>query len=285
MVFALLFFNISLGFSQRAHEDEEPVKQNKSWGFGINIGAAFANKYQANFYNGAEGNQNALSYILNNSYNRADIRRVLNDTFSIVGMPTKMRYNPAAAIGFILKKNFNNNIGVFVQFNYMKFTASDMFTLKIGNMPSGYSDSVNTLDCKIWGKEQRINIDIGVSGQMYFAPKIYGFLEGGFNLNNTRVVENKIAIKTLEYSIINIYGGQPYVPNTQLQEYKVHEGGLGIGAFVTPGIKFQFNDNVAVDILGSIYWAKINLMHYNTFRPQFNLGIRFMFSTEFVKSL
>ena len=285
MVFALLFFNISLGFSQRAHEDEEPVKQNKAWCFGINVGAAFANKYQANFYNGAEGNQNALSYILNNSYNRADIRRVLNDTFSIVGMPTKMRYNPAAAIGFILKKNFNNNIGVFVQFNYMKFTASDMFTLKIGNMPSGYSDSVNTLDCKIWGKEQRINIDIGVSGQMYFAPKIYGFLEGGFNLNNTRVVENKIAIKTLEYSIINIYGGQPYVPNTQLQEYKVHEGGLGIGAFVSPGIKFQFNDNVAVDILGSVYWAKINLMHYNTFRPQFNLGIRFMFSTEFVKSL
>ena len=118
MVFAILLFAISAAFSQKAHKDEEPVKQYRAWGFGINIGAAFANKYQANFYNGAEGNQNALSYVLSNTYYRADIRRVLNDTFAVVGMPTKMRYNPAAAIGFILKKNINNLVLFFIWYNH-----------------------------------------------------------------------------------------------------------------------------------------------------------------------
>jgi hypothetical protein len=283
ILFAVLFFNLNSLFAQKQKEAEDSVKQNRAWSFGINCGAMFANRYQANFYDGAAGNQNTIGYILDNPYYNADIHRALNDTFALYGMPTKMKYNPTFAVGFILKKNINNHLGVFAQFNYSKLTAQDQFTLKIGATPVG-SAFPNLQNYSIWGKEERINIDIGVSGEMYFAPKIYGFLEGGFNLNNTRVLENKIAIGTLEYSIINIYGNQQYIPNTQLQEYAVHEGGLGIGGFLSPGVKFKFNDNVAIDVFGSLYWAKINLMDYNLFKPQFSLSLRFMFSTEFVRN-
>ncbi|MEI6123319.1 MAG: hypothetical protein WCQ95_06790 [Bacteroidota bacterium] len=288
IAFIALFINISFGFSQKKKDknnnDEEPAIQNRSWSLGINCGGAFASRYQANFYNGADGNQNELSYILNNPYYKEEIKRVLNDTFALDGMPTRMKYNPALAFGFLVKKHINNNVGVFIQFNYSKFTAQDQFTLKLG-ATSTSAAFPNLKNYAIWGKEERINIDFGVSGEILLAPKIYGFLEGGFNLNNTRVLENKIQIESLEYSIINIYGGQQYIPNTQLQEYKVHEGGIGIGAFLSPGVEFRFNDNVAVDILGSIYWSKINLMHYNSFKPQYAVTLRFMFSTQFVKSL
>ena len=93
------------------------------------------------------------------------------------------------------------------------------------------------------------------------------------------VKENGIAIESLQYSIINIYGTQGFIPNTQQQEYKIKEGGLGLGLFLSPGVEFTFNENVAVDLLGSIYWTKINLMHYSTFRPQYNVMLRFVFST------
>lgn len=268
-------------FALRISDDS--TAQNRFWSFGINCGAAFANKYQANFYNGAEGNENELSLIFNNQYYRNEIRQVINDTFSINGMPTGMKYKPAFCVGMYIKKNFNNHFGAFIQFNYSKFTAEDVFTLKIGATSPSQAFS-NLKNYPIWGKEDRINIDIGGSYEFPLDEKIFGFVEVGFNLNNTKVRENKIAIENLEYSIVNIYGNQYYIPNTQLQEYPVRQGGIGLGAFLSPGVKFKFSEHVAVDLLGSIYWAKINLMHYNTFRLHYNVMLRFVFSSEFLKS-
>jgi len=278
----ILFLNFSVALAQDENNEGE-IKQNKAWSFGINCGAAFANKYQANFYNGSNDNENKISLVFSNQYYRNEIRQVINDTFSIYSMPTQMKYDPSFCVGFYVKKNFNTNFGMFMQFNYSKFTAKSAFALKIGSTPSSQA-FVNTLDCPIWGSEDRINIDIGASGEIPFDDKIYGFLEVGFNLNNTKVRENKIAIESLEYSIVNVYGSQQYIPNTQLQEYPVRQGGIGLGAFISPGVKFKFSDHIAVDLLGSIYWSKINLMHYNTFRLHYNVMLRFVFSSEFMKS-
>jgi len=269
-------------FCQKHHNSDEDneIPRNRSWSFSINTGMAFANKYQANFYNGAEGNQNTLSYVLGNQYWSQDIRRLVRDTFSLAGMPTNMKYNPAFCVGFSIKKKFNNHVGAFVQFNFSRFKANDVFTLKVGATPSGTVTNENLRNYPIWGKEDRINIDLGVSGELAFAKNISGFLEGGLNINNTKVKENAISIEGTDFNLINVYANQNYVPNVALQEYQVKEGGLGLGMFVSPGIEFKFNDNVAIDLLGSVYWTKINLMHYNAFRPQYNFMIRFVFSTS-----
>ncbi|MCK9613358.1 MAG: hypothetical protein PHR81_04025 [Bacteroidales bacterium] len=278
-----LFLLASITIALAQENNEEDIKhQNRAWSFGINVGAGFANKYHANFYSGEEGNQNEISYIFSNKYYRDEIYQVLNDSFEIYSMPI-MRYKPTFCVGMYIKKNFTTNFGAFIQFNFSRFTSEGFLTLKLGATPPSQAYP-NTKDYPIWGKEDRINIDIGASGEIPFAEKIYGFLEVGFNLNNTKVRENKIAIETLEYSIVNVYGDQPYIPNTQLQEYPVRQGGIGLGAFLSPGIKFRFNENIAIDLLGSIYWAKINLMHYNTFRLHYNVMLRFLFSSEFIKS-
>ncbi|HOY32741.1 MAG TPA: hypothetical protein PKW80_12760 [Bacteroidales bacterium] len=262
---------------------EDSTIQNRAWSFGINCGAAWANKYHADFYNGAEGNQNELSYIFSNQYYRNEIYQVINDSFAIYSMPADMKYKPAFCVGFYVKKNFNNHFGAFMQFNYSKFTTESAFSLKIGATPSTQAFD-STLDCPIWGSEDRINIDIGASYEFPIDEKIFGFVEVGFNLNNTKVRENKIAIQNLEYSIINIYGDQQYIPNTTLQEYPVRQGGIGLGAFLSPGVRFKFSEHIGIDVLGSVYWSKINLKHYNTFRPHFNVMIRFLFSSEYMNS-
>ncbi len=271
-----------LSFSQKHHksDDDNEIPKNRSWSFSINTGVAFANKYHANFYNGDTiKNQNSINYVLGNYYWNQEIQRAVNDTFNLVGMPTNMRYDPAFCVGFSIKKKFNNHFGAFAQFNFSRLKAHDAFTLKIGSTPSG-SAFPNLVNYPIWGKEDRINIDLGVSGEIALAKKISGFLEGGFNLNNTRVKENGISIESLQYSIINVYGNQGFVPNTQQQEYAIKEGGLGLGLFISPGVEFKFNDNVALDVLGSVYYSKINLMHYSTFGLHYNVMIRFVFSTS-----
>ncbi len=268
-----------LSFSQKYTKGEDKVAKNKSWCFQINTGVAFANKYQANFYNGSDANQNNISYIFKNPTWYNEIHRVLNDTFNLMELPTNMKYSPAFCVGFGLKKKFTNHFGVFGNFNFSRFKALDAFTMKIGNKPSGYTfDNIKTYP--IWGKEDRINIDLGVSMEIKLVKQIYGFVEVGFNINNTRVKENKISIESLEYSLINIYANQTYVPNTALQEYQIKEGGLGIGAFISPGFEFRFYDNVAVQILGSFYWTKVNMMHYDVYKPQYNAILRFVFSTS-----
>lgn len=275
----LLVTSASFGQKNRSDNDDEQIEKNKSWSFSINTGMAFANKYHANFYNGADGNQNELSFILDNYYHRQEIKRTLNDSFALVGMPTDMKYNPAFCVGFSIVKKFNKHFGVFAQFNFSRLKAVDYFTLKIGATPTGQAFP-NLKNYPIWGKEDRVNIDVGVRGEIGFANRISGFLEGGLNINNTRVKQNSIAIENLEFSLINIYGNQAYIPNTQLQEYNIKQGGLGIGAFISPGIEFRFDENAAIDLLGSIYWTKINLMHYSTFKLHYNILLRFVFNTS-----
>lgn len=285
LVFVVLVFFICLintHVSAYTIKDDS-VTQNRDWSFGINCGVAFANKYQANFYNGAYGNQNEISLVFSNPNYLNEIRQVINDTFAIVGMPTAMKYKPAFCAGMYIKKNINNHFGTFIQFNYSKFTTEGLFTMKIGATSS--SQTLDSLkNYPIWGSEDRINIDIGGSYEFPLDDKIFGFVEVGFNLNNTKVRENKIAIENLEYSIINIYGDQQYVPNTNMQQYPVRQGGIGLGAFLSPGVKFRFSENIAIDLFGSIYWSKIKLMHYESFRLHYNVMLRFLFSSDFLRS-
>lgn len=274
LVFAVLL-NITNVFGQKNNDDDsEPTP----WVFTINTGVAFSSNYQANYYNGAEGNENEMSFILGNKYFTDEIRRAVNDTFSLYAMPTDMHYKPAVAVGMTIKKKFSKSFGAIMQFNYSRFRTSDFFTLKIGATPSSQAFP-DLRNYTIWGKEDRFNIDLGVYGELPFNDNISGLLEGGFNLNNVRVKENKINIEYLEYSLVNIYGNQQYIPNTPLQEYPIKQGGIGIGCFLSPGLNFKFNNNMGVDLIGTIYWSKINLKHYDSFRLNYNVMLRFTFNT------
>ena len=268
-------------FSQKHHKSdgENEIEVNKSWSFSINTGVAYADRYHANFYNGADSNENKINFVLDNKYYRYEIRNAIGDSFALVGMPTNMKYDPAFCVGFSIKKKFNDHVGMFAQFNFARFKAKDFFTMKIGAVPPGTTATENLRNYPIWGKEDRINIDLGVSGEIKLADKIYGFLEGGLNINNTRVKENKISIENLEYSIIDVFNVKGFIPG-QTQENTIKQGGLGIGAFLSPGIQFRFNENVAIDLLGSIYYSKINLKKYDTFGLHYNVMLRFVFSTS-----
>jgi hypothetical protein len=285
------FLFLSISTAVKAHHfpmhylPGDSTKSNTGFSFGLNMGAYFGNKYQASFYNGLPGNIDSMNLIFSNKYYRDDIYREFNgvDTVRLLELPTDMHYQPAMEIGFYIKYNFSNNLGAFIQFNYCKLTAKDVFTLGIGPEPTYLAfDNIQTFP--IWGKEERIYIDIGVSKTFETSKYVQLFIEGGLNINNTKVKEHKIQIGSLEYSLINIYGDQSYVPGAQIQTYETHLGGLGIGGFATGGVKFLFNNKISLDPGFSFYWTKTNLEGYSVFRPQYTVFVRFCFQNLFTSS-
>jgi len=240
--------------------------------FGLNMGAFWANKYQANFYNGSNVNDDSINLVFGNKYYLNEITAALNDTFHNVQLPAEMHYQPAMLIGFNIKYNMTHNLGVFLQFNYQALRAKDVFTMDLG--PPGVYHQDSSLICPIWGKEDRYNIDLGISKDFSLSKNIAIFAEGGMNINYTKVKEHKIAIGSLEYSLINIYGNQPYIPNTQMQTYTMHLGGWGIGGFVNAGVRLIFNNHVSLDPGASFYWSQIKLKGYTAYRPHFAVFVR-----------
>ncbi len=248
--------------------------------YGMNVGFYFPDNHPAAFYNGSPVNENKLDLILKNKYYMAGIDTVLNpyriDTTHPYDLPSEMKYSPAYSIGFYVRYELSKNLGVFAQFNFVKLTAKDVFLLNM-DAPQGYNLDPTYKICDIWGKEKRVNIDIGISKYYNLAPKMVLFYESGLNINNTRVIENKIRIGEQTFSLVNQYGNQSYVPNSQLTQYEMIQGGVGFGVFATGGVRLIFNDYLSVDPGATFYWKGINLGTYDGFRPNFNFFVRFSF--------
>ncbi|MEI6765426.1 MAG: hypothetical protein WCM76_07275 [Bacteroidota bacterium] len=266
------------------NDDADTLKNNRGWNFGINLGAYFASKYSAGFYSGLPTNENKISLILNNHYYQEEIKRQLNgDTSRLLELPANMKYSPAFNIGFFVKYNFIKNTGVFLNVNFAKLKTNDVFTMGIGPYLNGYSfDNIQTFP--IWGIENRTNIDIGFMQMFPTSDYVDFFVEGGLNINNVQVKENKIAIGDLSYSIVDVYGGQNYVPNATLQQYVVRQGGLGFGGFAGVGLRLNFSRTVSIDPGFDFYWTQTNLTGYEAFRPNYSVYVRLCMRNLFGKS-
>lgn len=247
--------------------------------YGLNVGFYFPDNHPANFYNGSPANENKLDLILRNQYYMREIEDTLGyklDSVHPYDLPTKMRYSVAYSMGFYLRYQLDKSLGIFASFNFVKLEAKDVFLLNL-DLPPGWSLDPTYRQFPIWGKEKRVNIDMGISKYWQVAPKTIFFVEGGLNMNNVRVIENKIAIYNHVYSLVNVYGSQSYIPNSQLQQYQVIQGGIGFGMFATSGVRIMFSDYLSMDPGTTFYWKGVNLGQYDGFRPNFNLFVRFSF--------
>ena len=264
-----LVFIYSFGFSQiEPRFDSNYSSSPMNWTFGMNFGFYFANKATANYYNGSDYNENKIQFVLGNKYWREDINKKLNiaDTFILEQLPAQMRYDPAVSIGFYARGEMSKTLGLIFQFNYQNLKATDFFTINVD--PVTYLTEPDIRLCPIFGSEKRINIDIGISKTFRSKEKTQIFLEGGFNLNNTKVVESKIQIEDLEYSLVNVYLNQAYVPNSNLQQYVINQGGIGFGTFLSSGVKLVFNDALSIDPGATLYWKSIHLEGYDYSTPR-----------------
>lgn len=262
----------------------------KGWSIGANFGFYFANKNTANFYNGSGTND--IGYVLDNQYWREPIEQKIGYIFDTVNydppweLPQNMKYQPAMSIGFYAKYNFNKTFSLFFQTNYVKLKATDVFILHLLKFQNTLVPTYNQYG--IIGQEERFNIDAGVCKEYEMNEVVRLYFETGLNMNNTKVLKNMIYIEGQEYSIINIYGNQGYIPNSNLQEYSIRQGGIGWGIFFGTGIRLVFNEHVSIDPAFTLYLQNIVIKDntnfkptYSRFGPSYMAFIRFTFRDFF----
>ncbi|MDP4282231.1 MAG: hypothetical protein Q8867_08795 [Bacteroidota bacterium] len=262
-------------FQKEKNEDDKIVR----WDFGINFGATFANGYTANFYNGSQGNLNTISYIMTNKYWYQEIKLLLqaSDTVILREMPTNMHYNTALSGGLYFRYNFTPRWSLFFEANYARLKTDGIFTVQVD--PASYLTTPDIRLFGVHGTEQRVNFDIGGHCKFpVYRKKMNLFLDAGLNVNYVRVLKNFINFNEKEYSIINIYGNQYYVPNTNLQEYQNIEGGLGYGLYAGGGTGFTFTPQLGLELGGYVDYISVDLEGYKQFKPSAGIYIRFLLS-------
>ncbi len=268
IVFATLLFFLSIeGFSQKSFTTTTPLlklgkKENDSKNglfFGANLGFYFANKYNAQYYNGK--GINSVDSVIFHPYNYTNIKQALQHDFLLSELPSNLKYSPALMIGLFFKYSFLKS-AFFIQFNFSKLTTKDIFTIQY-NDPFNPSIPIYKQE-SIHGAEQRANIDVGYSYTFSPDKKTRPYIELGVNLNNTKLIENRIKIENLDFSIIN--------PSTSY--YKFNEGGIGMGAFIGSGVELVFSDIVSVNPGFNIYYNKTKLGDYYKFKPNYAIFVR-----------
>jgi len=259
---------------------------------GLNVGVYFGNSNTANFYNGAgnEDGMNSADKVIHNIHYREMINEVLEQNgyryLLEEGMyhaeyPTNMTYLPAIYAGLTGRYWLNSKIGFSVSMNYSKLVSNDNFVIynDVEMPPSNKEDQY--ILSKIAGQEDRINIDIGIINSFPLSNKMNFILEAGFNLNNTVVQMNKIEIYGLVLDI-TYKGPYDYIPGANTPQYNFRQGGIGYGGYATPGLQFNFNQSVSVDLVSQFYYTYISLEHYSKWGFQWAPYIRFNFTRLFM---
>jgi hypothetical protein len=231
------------------------------WEFSGNFGVYFANKYHASFYNGQKSNINNIDFVFNNKYWNDNIKNSLlstvnRDSFMLSELPSSMKYSSSMYVGFGARYNFNPKWAFNLEFNFVKLTAKDVFTLEL--FPAFDNESHSYVQYPIWGIETRTNIQVGAIHTFNTEKLIRPFVEGGLIFTNTLVKESKISIEESEYNLVNIYTGN-YVPNSNTQENIIRQGGLAFGGYASGGAKLVFSNFVSLELLVTLFYNKINL--------------------------
>lgn len=233
-----------------------------------NFGVYFADKKHAKFYDGSDRNVNNIRYVFNNYYWREDIKEYLRtnynrDSIVMIETPSNMRYQPSMYVGFGFRYNYSAEWALNVQFNVTKLTAKDMVSVQV--FPAFDNDFKSYINFGLVGKESRTKIDIGMVRTFRTNQNIRPMAEFGLNFNNTLVKESYLVVGEKKFSTVDLYAGRPFVPNANVQEYEIRQGGLGYGGYLAGGAKFAFNQFLSLETIAYIYMSHIKLEKHEGF--------------------
>lgn len=255
-------------------EEENPFPR---FEFGINFGTYLPNKYSANYYNGSDRNVNSINYILKNYYWYQQVRQEFNaDSVVLREFPRDMHYSVTLMGGLFFRYNITRNNGIFLQINYSQLKTDDAFTVELNPQHYAFPD---LRVCGIHGREERVNFDLGYQRKFpVYKNKMNLFFQGGANMNYSKVLKAYINFTDKEYSIINLYGSQKYIPGTNMQEVQNYQGGFGYGIIAGGGIGFTFTPQLGLELGGYVNYIKVNLERYDKFKPSEGIYLRFILS-------
>jgi len=249
----------------------------RGWSFGLNVGVYYPSKNTANYYNGNSSNENNAAYVMSNYtwYNAIFNSLEANDSMSVTG-PQNMHYNLAMQPGLYAQYSFNPKMALVIEFNYMKLKANDAITFDV-DPPQDYLGNHDLRLFPMRGVEERVYANLGIKRSFPKTDKLSWFFTGGLNVNSTKVKKSSFYIDDMEYSMINVYGNNQFIPNSNMQTFNVYQGGIGFGMFGGAGASLKFANSVVIEPGITAHWLMVILEHYRDMNPGIGAYVRFMF--------
>ena len=246
-----------------AVQDEFDEEDNPWKGFfvGINVGAYFASKKTANFYNGtcavsllSDPNDIRCYSIyerLGMDGNIAFQRdyNYITDYYQVTGMelnydsyPLNMGYTPSMLVGLQLKYLFNKDASIIFNSNSIRLKAVDQFTIRFIGGGQQQNAQTDTRLFQVVGKEDRYNLNLGYRQGFESNDVINTYLQFGASMLATRMKSNEIMVAERTYSL---YVGASN-PN-QLVAFRPRTD-VGFGYYASAGLEFFLKDQYTFDI-------------------------------------
>lgn len=258
-------------------------------------------KKTAAYYNGGSENKqsnnggNTLDYIFGNKYWKDEIDQLIINNNKFISSTSKiflssypendMRYAPAVYVQIGAKYRFNNNWAIAISYAFARLTAKSSFGVQYSPRVPG-NDHPETLFYKIQGKENRSLIELTGIYTIETNSIAKPFIELGGQFNFVRVKKLEANIEGRTFSLIDIYGGQPYVANTSMQTTEIKQGGSGFGICGAVGVKIAASRMVSIDPVFFVSGSRINLKgYYDKFTFNWGAAVRInMNSSQFNKN-
>lgn len=239
--------------------------------YGLNMGAYLANKYTANYYNGSGnyssvGRQGNLEQIIgpSSTYNYSRIREQIGYDFVIEELPSAMRYSPAMMVGLFATLSFSPRIALLAESNFSRLRIQDQFSIKLSRFSSIEGDNIERHS--ISGSEERVDIRLGLQYTFLSASSyIHPFFEAGGVFTDTKVKDNTVRIGGSTLSMY-VPGSSQYMPE---RDY-----GIGLGGFLSLGIKMDVTEQFKFSIGYSSHYNNINLGKFDEYKLQHSLFVR-----------
>jgi hypothetical protein len=263
LIIIFIFLAGISSYAQGINQSGNNTVNTSRWFYGMSLGSYFAHASTANYYNGT--GEHSAETALNYTYNRERLIKGVNEiiqNFTIGELPSNMHYSPASQIGFFGGMRLNGNMSIISEINYTKITAAGKFTVYTDKYTSTTEPYIILSD--IYGKEERIEMKLGFGYTIKTRKFWHPFIESGIILTDTRVIENKVNISGLEFSVRDI----------TTDYYQEKDYGMSIGMYNSAGIQFMISDNFSFRTGGSVSFGRINLGNYTDIVPQYNLFLR-----------
>lgn len=271
----------------------KPEKSIQDMGFDFFIGAGIYKGAKANagYYSGIPENENNLDYIFNNYYWKQDIVDLIvknnsyvsysDSTIAVKEYPGKMRYSPSMAVQLGFTYKFSKNWGMTFSYSFSRCVVKDFFTVRYDNAIPG-NERNDYLLYGLVGKENRSFFDLSARYTFHPSKIVKPFIEIGAQFNYVKVQSFDAIIEDQKFSLLDIYGGESYVPGASMQTFKVIYGGPGFGFCADVGLKIVCSPTISIDPLFYVSVSKFGLKGYNDFGLNWGAFVRIIMNDSFL---
>ena len=287
LVFIACLFCFSPIYGQQLSDKEKAAMDEKIKGFDFyfNGGMYLGNKFTASYYNGISNTDEvSIQRVLGNTYYKQSIDDLIEDKQDIIlddegiqlsEIDKNMRYNVSFLFGIGVLYHLNRNFALSISFSQARLTTIGGVTFTYNSGVPGNERS-QILEYNLVGKEIRNFFEFGMTYTIRSYKHILPFFELAAQVNNVKVQSADLVIENSNYTMMDIYAGQTYVPNSGLTEIEPYLGGSGGGVMGGFGVRIPFSKSIALEPVFQLQYTFINLAvnDLKKMMPNYNLMVR-----------